>query len=85
MRSDPAKIRRSLLRRVEQWLRTRSSPRLHMLLIVTATGAFGFLASFLMLKAGVDAMGIRYPLAVGLSYLMFLLLLMIRGIHDERE
>jgi hypothetical protein len=36
-----------------------------MLMIVFATGAFGFLFSFLLLKAGVSAMWFRYPLAVG--------------------
>ena len=46
-----------------------------MLLIVSATGAFGFLFSFLMLKVGVSAMWLRYPLAVGFSYFMFLSLL----------
>ncbi|MCL4181771.1 MAG: hypothetical protein KJ072_29055 [Verrucomicrobia bacterium] len=46
-----------------------------MTLIVSATGAAAFLFSFLMLWAGLGAMGIRYALAVGLAYLVFLLLL----------
>jgi hypothetical protein len=46
-----------------------------MLLIVTATGVCGFLFSFFLLKAGVSSMALRYPLAVGLAYLVFLTLL----------
>ncbi len=46
-----------------------------MFLIVLLTGVAGFSFSFLMLKAGLHSMGIRYPLAVLLAYLVFLLLL----------
>jgi hypothetical protein len=46
-----------------------------MLLIVIVTGAFGFLFSFFLLHAGVIAMTLRYPLAVGFAYLVFLALL----------
>lgn len=45
-----------------------------MLLIVSATGAFGFLFSFLMLHLGVSSMAVRYPTAVVLAYVVFLLL-----------
>ena len=69
------RLRRNALKRAEAWLQTRTTPRLHMTLIVSATGAAAFLFSFLMLCAGLDAMGIRYALAVGLAYLVFLLLL----------
>ncbi|HIJ65057.1 MAG TPA: hypothetical protein HPP77_03830 [Candidatus Hydrogenedentes bacterium] len=50
---------------------------MHMFIIVSATGAAGFLASFVMLKAGVGSMCVRYPLAVGIAYLVFLALLRI--------
>lgn len=50
-------------------------PRLQMSLLVALTGLAGLLASFLMLHAGVDAMGIRYPLATGVAYGVFLALL----------
>lgn len=50
-------------------------PRLQMALIGALTGAFGLLASFTMLHAGVHAMALRYPLALGLAYGFFLLLL----------
>ena len=69
------RLRRTALQRAEAWLQTRNTPRLHMTLIVSATGAAAFLFSFLMLWAGLGAMGIRYSLAVGLAYLVFLLLL----------
>lgn len=46
-----------------------------MLLIVCATGAAAFLFSFLLLKAGLTIMYARYPLAIGLAYLVFLVLL----------
>ena len=52
-----------------------SYPRLQMTLIVALTGASGLLSSFLMLRGGLDTMALRYPLAVVVSYGMFLLLL----------
>jgi len=45
------------------------------MLIVALTGLGGFLASFAMLRLGVQFMVLRYPLAVGAAYLVFLLLL----------
>jgi hypothetical protein len=50
-------------------------PRLQMFFLVSLTGAAGFLASFTLLHAGVDAMWLRYPSAVGFAYLVFLFLL----------
>jgi hypothetical protein len=50
-------------------------PRLRMLLIVGATGACGFIASFLLLHAGLDSMPLRYAAAMTIAYAMFLLLL----------
>ena len=50
-------------------------PRLHMFFLVSLTGAAGLLASFSLLQAGMDAMSLRYPLAVGIAYLVFLFLL----------
>lgn len=50
-------------------------PRLQMSLLVGLTGLAGLFASFLMLHAGVDAMGVRYPLATGAAYGVFLVLL----------
>lgn len=51
-------------------------PRLQMSLLVALTGGAGLLASLLLLhSAGVEAMHVRYPLAVGCAYLVFLVLL----------
>jgi hypothetical protein len=51
-------------------------PRLQMSLLVGLTGGAGLLASFLLLhSAGVGAMHLRYPAAVGCAYLAFLFLL----------
>jgi hypothetical protein len=46
-----------------------------MTLIVALTGGFGLLASFVMLKAGLESMAIRYPLALSVAYLFFLFLI----------
>jgi len=46
-----------------------------MFLIVMLTGIVGFIASFSMLRAGIHAMWLRYPLAVAMAYLGFLSLL----------
>jgi hypothetical protein len=46
-----------------------------MALLVALTGAAGLLASFLLLQAGLQTMWLRYPLALGAAYLVFLALL----------
>jgi hypothetical protein len=43
-----------------------------MLVLVTLTAACGFLSSFLLLRAGLHSMAVRYPVAVGLAYVVFL-------------
>ncbi len=50
-------------------------PRLQMLLIVAMTGGVGFLASFVLLRAGLAEMWLRYLVAFGMAYLGFLFLL----------
>jgi hypothetical protein len=50
-------------------------PRLQMMLVVALTGATGFLSSFLLLRAGFDALGPRYMLSVAIAYGAFLTLL----------
>jgi len=61
--------------RIQRRLERVSYPRLQMTLIVALTAGSGLLASFLLLDAGVDAMALRYPLAVAIAYAAFLLLL----------
>ncbi len=63
--------------RARQHLQQRGWPRLQMALIVALTGAAGFLASYLLRLAGIDAMLLRYPMAVLLAYGVFLLLVWI--------
>lgn len=50
-------------------------PRLQMFVLVTLTGATGFIASFLFLRAGLLEMWIRYFASISVAYLMFLFLL----------
>lgn len=71
----PARNRAWAVRQLQRQLERDSWPRLQMLLLVALTGGTGFLASFALLGAGVQAMWLRYPLAVGIAYLAFLLLL----------
>ena len=52
-------------------------PRVQMTLMVLLTGLAGFFASVLLRARGVDDMWLRYPLAVGIAYAVFLLLLWI--------
>ena len=61
--------------RAQRRLEDESFPRFQMTLIVALTGATGLLASFLLLRAGVDSMVVRYPLALAFAYLVFLFLL----------
>jgi len=50
-------------------------PRIQMFILVSLTGLAGFGASAAMLGAGVDAMALRYAMAMGAAYVVFLLLL----------
>ena len=51
-------------------------PRIQMFILVSLTGLAGFGASVAMaLGAGVDSMALRYLLAMGIAYIVFLLLL----------
>jgi hypothetical protein len=72
---DPHKIRRQEIERVRVALLRAHWPRLQMMIIVSLTGATGFVTSVALLHFHVDALWLRYPLAVAAAYLMFLLLL----------
>jgi hypothetical protein len=52
-----------------------SFPRLQMGFIVAVTGGVGLLMSFLLLQSGMRSMALRYPFALAVAYLVFLLLL----------
>ena len=77
----PHTPRRFGLRRADLVVRMRrrierdSFPRLQMMGLVGLTGLSGWWASLGLLALGVDAMALRYPLALGLAYLVFLALL----------
>lgn len=68
-------LRSVAIRQARRHLQTTSYPRLQMSLITLLTGAFGLLASFALLQAGLHEMVWRYPLAVVLAWGMFLFLI----------
>ena len=63
------------VRNIQLALQRHSWPRSQMFCIVALTGGFGFLVSFVLLHLGVGSMALRYPLAVGVSYWFFLVLI----------
>lgn len=68
-------VRARAVERVRQKLLNNAFPRAQMSLIVLLTGGFGLLASFVMLQLGWSSMTLRYPMALGFSYLFFLFLI----------
>ena len=78
-------IRERRLDRVKRALLTRGNPRTHMFLMLCATGLAGFLASYAMHALGLTAMWLRYPLAVGMAYAVFLGLIYIWLRAQRRE
>ncbi len=79
MRTPPAHPRVATRATAVQLMRARllreGFPRVQMFILVSLTGLAGFGASVAMLAAGVDAMALRYTLAMGVAYIVFLLLL----------
>jgi hypothetical protein len=71
----PLRLRSRAIERLKRHLVRTGMPRIQMAIIVLATGAVGFLCSVILLHLGVNRMAIRYPLAVGLAYLVFFVLL----------
>lgn len=69
--------REELIAKAKERLLRHGLPRLQMSLILALTGASGFLTSFVLLQFGLDAMAVRYPIAVLVAYGVFLLLLQI--------
>ncbi len=62
---------------LRRWLVRRTFPRAEMALMLSFTGLAGFLTSALLLHLGVDALSIRYAIAVLVAYGAFVLL--VRG------
>jgi len=75
MRAFPQSHRQHEIRKIRSELERNSFPRLQMLLLVSITGASGFIASYILLHSGVLEMWQRYLASFGVAYLMFLFLL----------
>ena len=67
-------LRRKVLRALRIYFAQKRWPRLAMSVIVIATGGIGALASWVMLRGGVEQMWMRYPLALLVAWGGFLLL-----------
>ncbi|MBA2433813.1 MAG: hypothetical protein M3480_02755 [Verrucomicrobiota bacterium] len=74
-RPHDEKWRTRTRRALERYLDRRSAPRLILSVLLILTGTAGLLISVLLLHAGLEAMSIRYPIAVLTGYGVFLLLL----------
>ncbi len=74
-----------LVARISRSLCRKAYPRLQMTLILVTTGLAGFLGSMLLLHAGMEKMWQRYPLAVVISYGVFLLLLKLWVVYQRRS
>ena len=57
---------------LEAYFRRHSFPRFTLGLLLILTGAAGFLTSVLLLKYGMEQMAVRYPIAAGIAYAVFL-------------
>lgn len=75
MRSPFRQTRSHAVARLRLELVQRSFPRLQMGLMVALTGAFGLLSSYLWLRAGVESMAVRYPLALAIPFVAIVLAL----------
>lgn len=71
----PGFRRQAAINRLRAQLERTGFPRLKMAFIVGLTGGVGFIASFSMLRHGVVAMAVRYPVAIAIAYLAFLFFL----------
>ena len=58
--------------RLKAAIQSRYSPRLHMSLMLAASGLSAMLTSSILLGLGVHAMLVRYPVAIGIAYGVFL-------------
>jgi hypothetical protein len=76
--------RSQLVQRLERRLLRRRQPRLEMSLLVAVTAGVGFLASYLLLRAGMHAMWLRYVVALCGAYIAFLALLRM-WLHARRD
>ncbi len=75
MNAFPQFHRHHEIQKIRGKLERDSFPRLQMSLLVAITGASGFAASYILLKAGLIEMWLRYLASFGIAYLVFLVLL----------
>ncbi len=74
--AHPRAISRPMaVERMRARLLRQGFPRIQMFILVSLTGLAGFGASAGMLLAGIESMALRYTLAMGVAYIVFLLLL----------
>ncbi|MCA1630973.1 MAG: hypothetical protein LC785_08185 [Acidobacteria bacterium] len=73
--SERRRTRTRAVEAAKRLLSRRGNPRSQMSLILLLTGSAGFLLSFILLRAGLTQMWVRYPLAICFSYCVFLFLL----------
>lgn len=80
---------KNLKRHFSQWLRSRFFLRFHMSLILGSTFLAGLVATKILLELNVNRLWLRYAIAVGFAYLLFLglirLWLWYVGISARRE
>lgn len=81
----PERFRTRLAERLSRRMERIGHPRIQMALMVSATGSAGFFIDWLLLKAGLNRMSLRYALAVGLAYVVFLLLIRLWLVFHERR
>jgi hypothetical protein len=75
-RIRPRRLTRAVaVERIHAKLLRGGSPRTQMFILTSLTGLAGFGASAAMLATGLEAMGLRYFLAMGAAYIVFLSLL----------
>src|SRR5262249_58493843 len=60
------------IERVRKFLLGHSNPRLQMFAMLSIAGLAGFSTSVILHWLGLNAMWLRYPIAVGVAYLVFL-------------
>jgi len=71
----PLLSRRHIVKACRRQLKRDSHPRLHMTALIVLTAGVGWSASSVLLALGMEAMWLRYPVALGIAYSAFLFFL----------
>ena len=67
--------RRHIVKACRRQLKRDSHPRLHMTAMIVLTAGVAWIASSVLLALGMEAMWLRYPVALGIAYSAFLFFL----------